>query len=186
MADVIATPIPEVFEIRPKVFRDARGFFLETYSTLRYQEMGVNYDFVQDNHSRSARGVLRGLHYQLKYPQGKLVRVVKGEVFDVSVDIRVGSPTFGKAVWILLSGRKKNQLWIPPGFAHGFCVISETADFEYKCTEFYHPEDECVVLWNDPKLAIPWPIQTAIVSEKDNLALALDSIPKERLPVYEG
>lgn len=184
--DIIQTDIPEVLHIHPKVFGDDRGFFMETYSATRYKEMGIEHTFVQDNHSRSAHGVLRGLHYQLKHPQGKLVRVVSGVVFDVAVDIRVGSPTFGKAVWSILSAGMKNQFWVPPGFAHGFCVVSESADFEYKCTDFYHPEDEGAVFWNDPDLNIPWPIDKPLLSGKDSQALCLKDIPHDKLPKYEG
>jgi len=175
-----------VIHIHPKVYGDERGFFMETYSATRYKEMGIDVEFVQDNHSRSAHGVLRGLHYQLKHPQGKLVRVVSGVVFDVAVDIRVGSPTFGKAVWSILSAGMKNQFWVPPGFAHGFCVVSESADFEYKCTDFYHPEDEGAVLWNDPDLNIPWPVDKPLLSEKDSQALPLASIDPSKLPLYQG
>jgi dTDP-4-dehydrorhamnose 3,5-epimerase len=186
MLDVQPTELPEVLNIYPKVFGDDRGFFLETYSVSKYRDAGIAFDFVQDNHSRSAHGVLRGLHYQLKYPQGKLVRVVSGEVFDVAVDIRLGSPTFGKAVWTILSAGTKNQFWVPPGFAHGFCVTSESADFEYKCTDFYHPEDEGAVLWNDPALDIPWPVKEPLLSAKDSAALPLSQIPHDQLPVYRG
>jgi len=184
--EIIKTDIPEVMHIHPKVYGDDRGFFMETYSATRYKEMGIDLEFVQDNHSRSAHGVLRGLHYQLKHPQGKLVRVVSGVVFDVAVDIRVGSPTFGKAVWSILSAGMKNQFWVPPGFAHGFCVVSESADFEYKCTDFYHPEDEGAVLWNDPDLNIPWPVDKPLLSEKDSQALPLASIDPSKLPLYQG
>ena len=157
----------------PNVHRDDRGFFLETYHQERYKATGIDYEFVQDNHSRSAKDVLRGLHYQLNRPQGKLVRVVSGEVFDVAVDIRVGSPTFGKAVWTILSAEKKNQFWVPPGFAHGFCVLSETADFEYKCSEFYNPKSEKTLMWNDATLNIPWPSKAPELSEKDAKGLSL-------------
>lgn len=184
--EIIKTDIPEVLHIQPKVFGDDRGFFMETYHEQRYKDMGIALDFVQDNHSRSAHGVLRGLHYQLKRPQGKLVRVVSGVVFDVAVDIRVGSPTFGKAVWAILSAGMKNQFWVPPGFAHGFCVLSETADFEYKCTDFYDPQDEGAVLWNDPELNIPWPVDQPLLSAKDSSALPLAQIDHSKLPVYEG
>jgi dTDP-4-dehydrorhamnose 3,5-epimerase len=184
--EIIKTDIPEVMHIHPKVFGDERGFFMETYSAERYKEAGIDMAFVQDNHSRSAHGVLRGLHYQLKHPQGKLVRVVSGVVFDVAVDIRLGSPTFGKAVWSILSAGMKNQFWVPPGFAHGFCVVSESADFEYKCTDFYHPEDEGAVLWNDPELNIPWPIDKPLLSSKDSEALPLAKIDKHKLPIYKA
>ncbi|MEJ2214632.1 MAG: dTDP-4-dehydrorhamnose 3,5-epimerase [Gammaproteobacteria bacterium] len=184
--DVLKTNLPGVLQIEPKVFGDSRGFFIETYSEQRYRESGVDYAFVQDNHSRSSQGVLRGLHYQLNHPQGKLVRVVRGSVFDVAVDIRVGSPTFGKAAWTILSDQNHYQFFIPPGFAHGFCVISEFADFEYKCTDYYHPEDEGSLLWNDPALGIPWPIINPTISEKDAAASNLADIPEDRLPVYSG
>ena len=154
--------------IEPRVFGDDRGFFLETFQAARYkQEAGIDLPFVQDNHSRSARGVLRGLHFQKTKPQGKLVRVVRGEVYDVAVDIRKGSATFGEWEGVILSEDNKKQFWVPPGFAHGFVVLSDTADFEYKCTDYYDPSDEGSVLWNDPDLDIPWPIATPILSNKD-------------------
>lgn len=184
--EIIQTQIPEVFQIQPKVYGDDRGFFIETYSKQRYKAIGIPYDFVQDNHSRSEYGVLRGLHYQLKHPQGKLVRVVSGVVFDVAVDIRQGSPSFGKAVWAILTAGMKNQFWVPPGFAHGFCVLSESADFEYKCTNPYEPSDEGSLLWSDPELQIPWPVTQPLLSPKDGEALPLSQIPAGRLPIYEG
>ena len=154
--------------IEPRVFGDERGFFLETFQAVRYeQEAGIDLPFVQDNHSRSARGVLRGLHFQKTKPQGKLVRVVRGEVYDVAVDIRKGSPTFGESEGVILSEDNKKQLWVPPGFAHGFVVLSDTADFEYKCTDYYDPSDEGSILWNDPDLDISWPIENPILSNKD-------------------
>lgn len=149
--------VPGLVEVRPKVFGDERGYFLETYSAREYAEAGIRAPFVQDNQSRSGRGVLRGLHFQKRYAQGKLVRAVEGEVFDVAVDLRRGSPTFGRWHGVTLSSREQNQFWIPPGFAHGFLVLSETAVFAYKCTDFYHPEDEGGLLWNDPVLGIAWP-----------------------------
>ena len=156
---IIDTSIPEVKIIEPKVFGDERGFFLETFQANKYKVViGERLSFVQDNHSRSSKGVLRGLHFQKTKPQGKLVRVVTGEVFDVAVDIRKGSPTFGKWEGVLLTGDNKKQFWVPPGFAHGFVVLSDTADFEYKCTDYYDPSDEGAVYWNDPDLAIDWPI----------------------------
>ncbi|MFP5595097.1 dTDP-4-dehydrorhamnose 3,5-epimerase [Kluyvera sp. 142486] len=165
---VIDTIIQDVKIIEPKVFGDERGFFLETYEKKRYQEMlNIDLDFVQDNHSRSAKNVLRGLHFQKEKPQGKLVRVVSGTVFDVAVDIRPESPTFGKWVGVLLSSENKSQLWIPPGLAHGFCVISDTADFEYKCTDYYYPEYEGCLSWNDPSVGITWPIDKPQLSAKD-------------------
>lgn len=160
--------------IEPRVFGDERGFFLETFQAARYeQEAGINLPFVQDNHSRSARGVLRGLHFQKTKPQGKLVRVVSGEVYDVALDIREESPTFGEWEGIILSENNKKQFWVPPGFAHGFVVLSDTADFEYKCTEYYDPSDEGCILWNDPDLGIPWPIANPVLSIKDKSAKRL-------------
>ena len=154
--------------VDPKVFGDERGFFLETFQADRYREMlGVQFDFVQDNHSRSKRGTLRGLHFQIRKPQGKLVRVVRGEVFDVAVDIRPDSPTFGQWEGVVLSEDNKRQFWVPPGLAHGFLVLSESADFEYKCTDYYDPSDEGCLLWNDPKIAIDWPEMDLTLSEKD-------------------
>ncbi len=164
---VTATTIKDVLLIEPKVFGDERGFFLETFQAQRYTEAGMRLPFVQDNRSRSAKNVLRGLHFQKNYPQGKLVSVTAGIVFDVAVDIRRDSPTFGRWVGALLTGDNHHQLYIPPGLAHGFCVISEYADFQYKCTEYYHPEDEGSLLWNDPDLAITWPIRQPLLSAKD-------------------
>ena len=160
--------------IEPSIFGDERGFFLETFQAVRYeQEAGIDLPFVQDNHSRSARGVLRGLHFQQTKPQGKLVRVVRGEVYDVAVDIRRGSATFGEWEGVTLSEDNKKQFWVPPGFAHGFVVLSDTADFEYKCTNYYDPNDEGCILWNDPDLDIPWPIANPILSTKDKRAKRL-------------
>ena len=160
--------------IEPRVFGDDRGFFLETFQAVRYeQEAGIDLPFVQDNHSRSARGVLRGLHFQKTKPQGKLVRVVRGEVYDVAVDIRKGSPTFGEWEGVTLSGDNKKQFWVPPGFAHGFVVLSDTADFEYKCTDYYDPSDEGSILWSDADLNIPWPIANPVLSTKDECAKRL-------------
>jgi dTDP-4-dehydrorhamnose 3,5-epimerase len=167
---VIVTPtaIPDVLVIEPKVFGDARGFFLESWNAQAFAAAGIPAAFVQDNHSRSPRGVLRGLHYQIRQPQGKLVRVVAGEVFDVAVDLRRASPTFGRWVGERLSAENKRLLWIPPGFGHGFLVLSETADFLYKTTDYYAPEHERVIAWNDPDLAIKWPIAgTPTLSGRD-------------------
>ncbi|PXW49261.1 dTDP-4-dehydrorhamnose 3,5-epimerase [Erwinia sp. AG740] len=162
------TAIQGVKIIQPKVFGDARGFFLETFEKKRYQEMlDIDLDFVQDNHSCSARGVLRGLHFQTVNPQGKLVRVVRGEVFDVAVDIRPDSPTYGRWAGVNLSEENKTQFWIPPGLAHGFVVLSELADFEYKCTDYYNPVHEGCLLWNDLDIGIDWPITSPLLSEKD-------------------
>ncbi|HDI59005.1 MAG TPA: dTDP-4-dehydrorhamnose 3,5-epimerase [Desulfobacteraceae bacterium] len=163
------TQIPEVLLIQPEVFGDARGFFFESYNEKRFRELtGLLVAFVQDNHSRSRRGVLRGLHYQVRRPQGKLVRVVAGEVFDVAVDLRRSSATFGRWVGRRLSADNKRQLWVPPGFGHGFCVLSETAEVLYKTTDYYAPEHERCIRWDDPDLNIRWPLDGApLVSEKD-------------------
>lgn len=150
--------IPDVVLMTPKVFGDERGFFMETFRQSEFEEYCGAYSFVQDNHSKSKQGILRGLHYQLNHPQGKLVRVTKGEVFDVAVDIRESSSTFGRWVGVHLSEQNKQMLWVPPGFAHGFYVTSEEAEFQYKCTDYYAPGDEMSILWNDPDLAIAWPL----------------------------
>ncbi|HHH3428994.1 TPA: dTDP-4-dehydrorhamnose 3,5-epimerase [Escherichia coli] len=154
--------------IEPKVFRDARGFFVETYQKEKYQEIGITEDFVQDNRSRSAKGVLRGLHFQTNQPQGKLVSVTSGAVYDVAVDLRPESATFGSYFGLVLSEELNNQLYIPPGFAHGFCVLSDSADFLYKCTQYYNPASESGIQWNDPTLKINWPISNPFISEKDS------------------
>jgi dTDP-4-dehydrorhamnose 3,5-epimerase len=180
---VIPTELPGVLIIEPKVFGDPRGFFLETYHQRRYAEAGLPERFVQDNHARSVPGTLRGLHYQLRHPQGKLVRCVRGWVFDVAVDIRRGSPSFGRWVGIELSETNHRQLYIPPGFAHGYCVPEVPSEVEYKCTEFYHPEDECGVLWNDPAIRIAWPVQEPLLSPKDASFGPL-SPDREDLPEY--
>lgn len=174
---VTDTKIDGVKIIQPKVFGDARGFFLETFEKKRYQEMlDIDLDFVQDNHSRSSRGVLRGLHFQKVNPQGKLVRVVRGEVFDVVVDIRTYSPTYGAWEGVTLSEENKLQFWLPPGLAHGFVVLSDTADFEYKCTDYYNPAEEGCLLWNDPAVGIEWPIANPLLSEKDKLGNLLKEL----------
>lgn len=172
--NVIDTAIPDVKIIEPKVFGDARGFFYESFNARAFAEgTGVNVPFVQDNHSKSARNVLRGLHYQLQQAQGKLVRVVQGEVWDVAVDIRRSSPTFGKWVGVILSAENNRQLWVPAGFAHGFVVLSETAEFLYKTTDYYAPAHERCIAWNDPTLAIEWPIHGApSLSTKDAQGIA--------------
>lgn len=168
------TKLKDCLIIEPRVFGDERGFFLETFQAIRYdQEAGIDMPFVQDNHSRSAKGVLRGLHFQKTKPQGKLVRVVRGEVYDVAVDIRKGSTTFGKWVGVTLSENNKKQFWVPPGFAHGFVVLSDAADFEYKCTDYYDPSDEGCILWSDPDLDISWPIANPTLSTKDKSAKRL-------------
>lgn len=178
--------IPEVILLEPRAFGDSRGWFLETWQVQRYAEAGLPERFVQDNVSCSQRGVLRGLHYQQPHGQGKLVQSLRGEVFDVAVDIRVGSPTFGQYVGAMLTEANHHQLYVPPGFAHGFCVVSETAIFSYKCTEFYMPECEGSVLWNDPEIGIEWPVEAPQLSAKDAKALPLREVARERLPVYEG
>jgi|TARA_B100001093_G_C26752347_1_gene981748 dTDP-4-dehydrorhamnose 3,5-epimerase len=166
--NIINTSLNDCIIIEPKVFGDDRGFFLETFHSSRYKKLaGIDLPFVQDNHSRSSKAVLRGLHFQKTKPQGKLVRVVKGEVFDVAVDIRKDSSSYGKWESVVLSEKNKKQFWIPPGFAHGFMVLSDIADFEYKCTDFYDPSDEGSILWNDPDLDINWPLANPILSEKD-------------------
>lgn len=165
---VTSTIVDGAVIIEPKVFGDDRGFFLETFQAERYKELAdINFDFVQDNHSRSSKGVLRGLHFQKTKPQGKLVRVVRGEVFDVAVDIRKGSPSFGKWAGVILSEENKKQFWVPPGLMHGFITLSDTADFEYKCTEYYDPTDEVCLMWNDPDIGIDWPITKPQLSDKD-------------------
>lgn len=162
--------IPEVVLLTPQVFGDERGFFLETFRQSEFEEHCGNYQFVQDNHSKSSKGILRGLHYQHKQPQGKLVRVTQGKVFDVAVDMRKSSPTFGKWVGVILSDENKQLLWVPPGFAHGFYVMSESAEFQYKCTDYYAPGDEVSIRWDDPSLGIGWPLisdQLPRLSSKD-------------------
>jgi dTDP-4-dehydrorhamnose 3,5-epimerase len=168
------------------VFGDDRGYFLETWAQRRYAEIGVHESFVQDNVSMSRRGILRGLHLQHPYGQGKLVSVVQGEVFDVAVDVRTDSPTFGQWVGAVLSGANHHQVYIPPGFAHGFCVTSDVALFSYKCTEAYHRETELGVAWNDADLGIEWPIREPVVSAKDQAFGRLADIPRERLPTFGG
>jgi dTDP-4-dehydrorhamnose 3,5-epimerase len=160
--------IPDVMLIKPKVFGDARGWFFESWEARKFASVGLDVDFVQDNYSRSVKDTLRGLHYQIRQPQGKLVRVTQGEVFDVAVDIRKSSPTFGKWVGTILSGENKDQLWVPPGFAHGFYVLSQSAEFFYKCSDFYAPEHERTLRWDDPALGIVWPLKgTPLLSPKD-------------------
>jgi dTDP-4-dehydrorhamnose 3,5-epimerase len=182
---VLETELPGVSIIEPVVHGDSRGFLLESWHARRYAEHGLPATFVQDNHSRSLRGVLRGLHYQLRQPQGKLVRVVSGEVFDVVVDIRRGSPAFGRWVGVMLTGENHRQLYVPPGFAHGFCVVSDVADFLYKCTDYYAPEDEHGIRWDDPDIGVEWPNLQYSLSEKDERHALLAELDAE-LPVYEG
>jgi dTDP-4-dehydrorhamnose 3,5-epimerase len=178
--------LPGVLLIEPDVFGDDRGFFLESYQQSRYRELGIEETFVQDNCSRSERGVLRGLHYQIEHPQGKLVFVTRGEVFDVVVDIRHGSLTFGQWFGVILSDRNHHQLYVPPGFAHGFCVLSEIADFSYKCTDYYASQDEGTIIWNDPDIGIKWPMDGIKLSPKDSKAPLLASIPPHRLQPSHG
>ena len=180
----IDTELQGLVLIEPDVFEDQRGYFLETYHAKKYADAGIPGPFVQDNFSRSVKGALRGLHYQRKNGQGKIVSVTDGAVFDVAVDLRSGSPTFGRWVGMELSGANKRQLYVPPGFAHGFCVTSESAGFAYKCTEFYDPHDEGGIVWNDPTIAVAWPIRDPVLSPKDAQLKRLADIPSALLPVY--
>jgi dTDP-4-dehydrorhamnose 3,5-epimerase len=182
--NVVETSLPGVVILEPKVFGDERGFFMETWNARRYEEAGLPARFVQDNLSYSARGVLRGLHFQNPQPQGKLVSVLRGEVFDVAVDIRVGSPTFGRWTGVTLSADNKRQFYVPENFAHGFVVTSEVALFFYKCTDYYAPSSEGIVLWNDPDIGIEWPIDAPTLSERDRAAPPLREIPEGNLPRY--
>jgi len=182
----IPTALPEVLMIEPDVFGDARGYFLETRSRERYRALGITCDFVQDNLSRSSRGVLRGMHMQNPYTQAKLVSVPQGEVFDVAVDVRVGSPRFGKWVGVTLSSENKRQLFIPAGFAHGFCVVSDDVLFSYKCSDAYHPETEVGFIWNDPDVGIAWPVEGPSLSKKDAAYPRLADIPPERWTRHAG
>ena len=185
---ITITPLslPEILLIEPRIFTDHRGFFLETYHYLKYSDTGLGRAFVQDNHSRSRQSVLRGLHYQLQKPQGKLVYAVTGEIFDVAVDIRRGSPTFGKWTGTHLSDTNHRQLFIPEGFAHGFVVLSESANVVYKCTQFYEPGDEYGIYWADPEIGIDWPVVQPILSEKDEMFPGLNSAPEAHLPAYQA
>jgi dTDP-4-dehydrorhamnose 3,5-epimerase len=181
----VPTELPGVVIVEPDVHRDARGFFVETFHEKKYADGRILGPFVQDNHSHSTRGTLRGLHAQLRRPQGKLVRAVAGEMFDVAVDIRRGSPAFGRWVGVTLSGENFRQLYIPPGFAHGFCVLSDEVDVEYKCTDFYDPADEITVLWSDPGIGIVWPVAAPSLSKRDAEARPLAEL-HERLPAFAG
>jgi len=166
----VETSIAGVILVIPRVFEDRRGFFMETWHALRFRDAGITAEIVQDNHSKSSKGTLRGLHYQIKQPQGKIVRIVSGEVFDVAVDLRKSSPSFGQWVGHVLSAENKHQMWVPPGFGHGFLVLSETAEFEYKCTDFYAPEFERSIRWDDPDIGIEWPLaagEQPLLSDKD-------------------
>ncbi|MET4663972.1 dTDP-4-dehydrorhamnose 3,5-epimerase [Sphingomonas sp. PvP056] len=178
MVNVIETPIKDVLILEPKVFGDDRGFFLESWNDATFKELGLDWTFVQDNHSRSAKGVLRGLHYQNPNPQGKLVRVVAGSVFDVAVDIRKGSPTFGQWTGVHLNAANKRMFWVGPGLAHGFLSLEDNTDFLYKCTSIYSPKDEQALMWNDPQVGIEWPLDgiEPTLSAKDQVAQTLDQI----------
>lgn len=178
----IETSLPGCVVIEPQVFGDARGFFYESYNEAKFRTAGIDRRFVQSNVSRSARGVLRGLHYQWPHPQGKLVSVLEGEVFDVAVDIRQGSPTFGQWTAVMLTAENHRHFWIPEGFAHGFCVVSEFATFSYQCTELYRPEADASVRWNDPAIGIDWPVSAPLLSGKDEVAPLLSDIATERQP----
>jgi dTDP-4-dehydrorhamnose 3,5-epimerase len=175
----IETGLEGVLLVEPDVWRDERGFFLETFHAKKYREGGIGYDFVQDNHSRSVRGTLRGLHAQRRHPQGKLVRCIQGEIWDVAVDLRPDSKTFARWYGAELSGTNFKQIFVPPGFAHGFCVLSETAEVEYKCTALYDKEDEIGIVWNDPRLAIEWPLSSPVLSPRDAALPTLDALTKQ-------
>jgi dTDP-4-dehydrorhamnose 3,5-epimerase len=182
----LRTEVPGVILVEPTVHRDARGFLLETYQEPRYLANGIPERFVQDNHSRSSKGILRGLHAQSPKPQGKLVRCIEGSVWDVAVDVRLGSPTFGKHVATELSAENFRQLYVPPGLLHGFCVTSEAAQVEYKCTALYEPGADFSVRWNDPELAIPWPVSDPVLSEKDGSAPLLSEVRERLIPYRAG
>lgn len=181
----IETSLPGVLELRPRVLCDRRGFFIETYHRTRFAELGINDNFVQDNHSSSIRGTLRGLHYQLTRPQAKLCRVVEGEAIDIAVDIRTGSPFFGKWTSVRLSASEQNQIYVPVGFAHGFLALTDTVQLLYKCSDFYRPEDERGILWSDPDLNISWQISHPTISDKDANNPRLSQISPQNLPRYE-
>lgn len=181
---IVRTSLPGVLIIEPDVHRDERGFFLETYHAEKYRALGITAPFVQDNHSRSVGGTVRGLHFQVRRPQAKLIRVVEGEIYDVAVDVRRGSPTFGRWVGVPLSADTFRQCYVPIGFAHGFGVVSRVAEVEYKCTELYDPADEIGIAWDDPTLAIRWPVASAVLSERDRAHPPLEAV-RHRLPTYE-
>lgn len=181
---VIESNLPGVLVIEPQVFGDSRGYFYESYNQARFDTLGISARFVQSNVSRSAKGVLRGLHYQHPNPQGKLVSVLEGEVYDVAVDIRHGSPTFGRWMAVMLSAENKKHLWIPEGFAHGFCVVSDVATFMYQCTNLYDPKADAGIRWNDADIGIDWPVNAPELSDKDLKTPMLEEIPRERLPRF--
>lgn len=183
---VIETALAGALILEPQVFGDARGFFYESYNKAKWIEAGIDVAFVQSNVSRSARGVLRGLHYQWPHPQGKLVSVLEGEVYDVAVDIRRGSPTFGQSVGVMLTADNHRHFWVPEGFAHGFCVLSEFATFTYQCTALYDPKADAGIRWNDAALGIDWPLSEPLLSDKDRKTPLLEDVPPERLPVYDS
>ena len=183
--NLIKTAIPGVLIIEPQVFGDQRGYFMESWQQQRYRDMGIPHDFVQSNVSKSSHGVLRGLHFQNPKPQGKLVSVLVGEVYDVAVDIRQGSPSFGQYVGVMLSAENHRQFYVPEGFAHGFCVTSDEAVFSYMCTDYYHAEGEASIAWNDAEIGIDWPIDHPQLSEKDDKAVSLADFPSNRLPQYQ-
>jgi dTDP-4-dehydrorhamnose 3,5-epimerase len=181
---VIETALPGALILEPQVFGDARGFFYESYNEAKYLAAGVDHRFVQSNVSRSAKGVLRGLHYQWPNPQGKLVSVLEGEVYDVAVDIRRGSPTFGQSLGVMLTADNHRHFWVPEGFAHGFCVLSEFATFTYQCTALYDAKADAGIRWNDADLGIDWPISAPLLSDKDGKTPLLKDVPPERLPIF--
>ena len=183
---VIETALPGAVVLEPQVFGDARGFFYESYNEAKYRDAGVDRRFVQSNVSRSARSVLRGLHYQWPNPQGKLVSVLEGEVYDVAVDIRQGSPTFGRSVGVMLTAENHRHFWVPEGFAHGFCVLSEFATFSYQCTALYDPKADAGIRWNDEALGIDWPVSDPLLSDKDRITPFLHDVAPERLPVFKA
>lgn len=182
----IETALPGVWLVEPTVWRDERGFFFESYQELKFAELGFRDRFVQDNHARSAKGTVRGLHYQIRRPQAKLCRVVQGTVLDVVVDVRRGSPAFGQHAAEILSAENMRMVYIPPGFAHGYAVLTDTAEFLYKCSDFYFPQHERGVLWNDPALAIDWQVKSPLLSEKDLAHPVLAAIPESELPAFAG
>jgi len=183
--DVSSTELPGVRLLEPDVYEDKRGSFMEVWNARDYGHRGIEVSFVQDNLSRSRRGILRGLHMQVRHVQGKLVRVVRGEAYDVAVDARAGSPHFGRFAGVVLSAERMNQLYVPPGFAHGFCVVTDEAEIEYKCTDVYDPSSEVTIAWNDPEIGIPWPCEAPLLSEKDLRGRPLAELV-DRLPRYEG
>ena len=185
MMKIVKTSLSGLLIVEPKVFADGRGYFLETFQHLRYRESGMPAEFVQDNLAFSYKGVLRGLHFQIQYPQAKLIQAVAGEIFDVAVDVRPGSATFGRWFAVRLSAQNRRQLFVPEGFAHGYCVTSETATVIYKCSDYYHPEDEGGVLWSDPQVGIEWPISHPVVSDKDSQLPALAALGPDQLPQVE-